>query len=246
MKKIFLAIIAIQFLCACNLLSMKSRDVDNYYQASGIEKYFLNDVPEWLNFNETLECKRKRNIQFFDLPLMAKSFQISFGDLIQFQASYNEEYIARSFVSKANPFSLQDKQFLFYKSLDKINNQIKTFNLPKFKTIYLVLVDSLLEDSKKLTKLKEFLNSSTFNNGYPVLISFCYTVHEIEEKFSEKTYSILPAEMTTTFLENGAASNKFYFSLESIFPSEYQLRVYKSKELKNIKLFSETIKEFQF
>jgi len=242
MKKIILIFSMLVFNSACSVSNLKKRDMENYYQASGIEKYFLNEIPEWLNFHETLQCQRNRNFQFFNIPLMQRSYQMSFLDAIQFQASYNFEYLE----GKGAEYSLQEKQFLFYKSLDRINNKINFFDRPKFKSVFLVLIDSEFNDEKRVKDLKSFLNSSTFDQGVPVLVSFCYSKKEIESKFFEKNYGILSGEMTTTYLENGDSAKKFYFPFEHIFPDDYKLRVYKSKNFKTVNLFSEKIKEYQY
>ena len=103
-------------LSGCSTLTaqgMKPRTVEDYYSSTGVEKYFLSDIPRWANFDQVAGCYRSSNIRYFDLDAMMKSYGLSYSKALQVQASYNEEMATLKGEDKSHTPTLKEEELLF-------------------------------------------------------------------------------------------------------------------------------------
>lgn len=237
--KSFLILFA--FLFGCSNQNFKNRTIENYYQSSGVEKYFLTDLPHWANFSSEANCKRNYSIRFFDIEQIMKSFSIDFQTAIQIQATFNDDYnrLFENYKDKTIP--LNDEQLLFFKSSEKVNSKINFFIPPKYKRIHLVWIDEMIKNNEDEKKLKTFLKSRVHDEGVPVLVSMCLTKKELEEKFKEENFSSITSEMMSIYSSDGSIKNLLHFELDQFFTKDQQLYFY-SKSKSNNNLFSGNIK----
>ncbi len=227
--KFFLLMIFI-FLSACS--TERPKDIENYFQSAGTEKYILSDLPDWANFSETGVCKRNSAIKFFDIDLLMKNYAIDFKKAISIQASFNEEYNNIVEKNPKKPIPLNDEQLLFFKAFEKNNAGISYFSPPQFKKINLVSIDSISKGENEILNLKKFLNSKIFDLAPAVLISYCYTKKEIESIFNERTYPVISIELLSIFKTDGSRGTKFSLPLETFFTKDVDLNLYLRAEKK--------------
>ena len=226
MKKLFLSLL---LLAGCANPDLKPRTVENFYQSSGIEKYFLSELPQWANFSVTASCFKQDPIRYFDINALMKSYSISYATAIQIQASFNDEYV-RLVKKKDAVIPFSEEQLLFFRASDKVNAKIVFFDPPTFKRVHLIWIDSV-ED----IKVKKFLKSDAHNKGFPVLLSFCMTKREIEEKFNEANYKMISAEMFSTFDTSGIRIPSFSLALDQFFKTEQELVLYAPQKIQDLK-----------
>jgi hypothetical protein len=230
MKKIFIIIF---LLSACANQSIKQRTIEEYYQSSGVEKYFLSSLPIWANFSTIAGCFRNEQIQYLDLNALMKSYSVSYATALQIQGSYNEEYLKLTKL-RDNIVPFSEMQLLFFRASDRVNSKIVFFEPPSFNRIHLVWVDNV--DTQKV---KKFLKSSVHDKGIPILLSFCLTKNELEAKFSESNYKIISAEMFSIFDITGAKTPAFGLSLDQLFKANQEVILYspqaKQQEINEIK-----------
>jgi hypothetical protein len=227
MKKIFFCLLV---LLGCANESSKTRTIEDYYQSSGIEKYFLSEIPPWANFSATSACFRKKQIRYFDINALMKSYSIDYATAIQIQASFNDEFI-RLTKKKETIIPFAEEQLLFFRASDKVNSKIVFFDPPTYKRIHFVWVDGAEED-----KIKKFLKSNIHDKGIPVLISFCMTKNELEEKFSESNYKMISAEMFSVFDTIGVVNPGFSLYLDQFFKDSQEVIFYSAqKKIQEIK-----------
>ena len=232
MKKIVsLALIA--FLVAACSSGLKPRNVEQYYTSTGVEKYFLSDIPEWANFSQSAGCFRTKGIRYFDINAMMKSYSLSYANATQVQASFNEEYL----LAKKQPnvtLTLKDEEVLFFKASEKVNSKITFFEAPAFKQIHLIWLDEALKGKKQEDKLKNFLQSSTQDTGVPVLVSACLTKQEIEAKFPDLAVKVISAEMFSIFDDQGEKQPSLHINLGAFFKADQKLIFYTQEAKKNV------------
>jgi hypothetical protein len=234
MKNIFFLFL---ILVGCANENLKTRTVENYYQSTGVEKYFLTELPPWANFSSAAGCFRQDPIRYFDLNALMKSYSINYATAIQVQASFNDEY-ARLAKKKDTVIPFSEEQLLFFRASDKVNSKIIFFGPPTFKRIHLIWVDAV-----DVAKVKKFIKSDTNNKGVPVLLSFCMTKHELEEKFSEENFKMISAEMFSVYDIAGAKIPGFALSLDQFFKPEQELIIYSPQ--KNNETISELKGKYQ-
>lgn len=229
MKYLFLMI---TLLAGCANENIKPRTIENYYQSSGIEKYFLSEIPPWANFSASAGCLRKNQIRYFDINSLMKSYSIDYATAIQIQASFNDEYIRLSKnIDALIPFP--EEQLLFFRASDKVTSKILFFEAPSFKRINLIWVDGV-DDSA----INKFLNSKVQDLGVPVLISLCLTKVELESKFVDHNYKMITAEMFSIFDLTGNKIPSFSLFIDQFFKANQEIILYthtKIQEMKELK-----------
>lgn len=235
MRIVFLIFISI-LLGSCSS-SLKSRTIEQYYTSTGVEKYFLSDLPEWANYSVSGKCYRKSEIRYFNIESLMKSYSLSYADAIQIQATFNDEYLNLK-KREGVTLTLQNEEQIFFKASDRVNSQIKFFDAPLFKQIHLILLDEALKSKKQEEKMKLFLQSSIQDNGFPVLISACLTKREIEERFPDIAVKFISAEMFSVYDINGVMLPSIHTQVDAFFKPEQKIIFYSQevkKSLDNIK-----------
>lgn len=223
----FLAMITLVSSCSSGL---KPRDIGQYYTSTGVEKYFLSDLPEWANYSVSSACYRSSGIRYFDIDALMKSYSLNYADAIQIQATFNEEFL----LLKKQPqvtTGPKEEELMFFKASDKVNSKIKFFEAPTFKQIHLIWLDEALKGKAREDKLKNFLQSSVHDSGFPVLISACMTKSEIEAKFPNTALKSISAEMFSAYDGNGTRQPGIHIELGAFFQPDQKVIFY-SQELK--------------
>ncbi|RPJ69528.1 MAG: hypothetical protein EHM20_16330 [Alphaproteobacteria bacterium] len=226
---------------------MKPRTVEDYYVSTGVVKYFLSDIPAWASFNQKAGCFRNKNIRYFNIEALMKSYGLSYNQALQLQASFNEglsEFIAG--LDQGRSQTLKEEELLFYKVSEKISSKIIFFDPPVFERVNFVWLDEVLGDEKKEKKLKDFLNSSTMDLGVPVLVSFCMTRDEVEKKFPDLNTKMITAELFSIYDSKGKATPGFKFEVDQFFKPEQKLYFYTQKNLVPSDEFQGTFKALNY
>jgi len=230
--KIVCILFTILFISACSSFSqqgMKPRTVEDYYTSTGVEKYFLTEIPAWANFDQTASCYRPTSIRYFDINALMKSYGLEYAKALQVQASYNEEMVTFKGGAEKRIPSLKEEELLFYKVSEKVSSKIIFFDPPAFKRINIVLIDEVLDDVKKEKKLKAFLNSPVMDEGVPVIFSFCLTRAEVEKRFPDINTKMITAEMLSVYSSNGEKAPRFQIDLSQFFKATQKLYFYSQK-----------------
>lgn len=237
MKNVFLSLMVVSVLAGSCSSGLKPRSVDQYYTSTGVEKYFLSDLPEWANYSVSAGCFRASGIRYFDIDALMKSYSMSYSDAIQIQATFNEEYLNLKKQPGVN-VGLKEEELVFFRASERVNNKIKFFEAPTFKQVHLIWLDEALKGKKQEDKLKNFLQSSVQDSGFPVLVSACLTKSEIEAKFPNVAIKAISSEMFSIYDNNGVRQPSIHTQLEAFFRPEQKLIFYSQeakKSLDNIK-----------
>lgn len=215
------------FLTSCSTTSgLKPRTVEEYYVSTGIERYFLPDIPEWANFSQSGGCFRTKGLRYFDIDALMKSYSLNFFEALQVQASFNEEFLAAKKSQGKETLTLKEDENIFFKASEKVGSKINFTNLPDFKRVHLIWVDEVIADSAREQKLKNFLNSSVHDEGVPVLVSACLTKSDLEKKFPETNIKSLSAELFSIYDAKGQKKPNLHINVDVFFKPEQKLFFY--------------------
>ncbi|MDD4972885.1 MAG: hypothetical protein PHY93_00960 [Bacteriovorax sp.] len=231
---ILLSLLYVTFISSCaslNNSTMQARTVEDYYVTTGVEKYFLTDIPSWANFDQKASCYRTTTIRYFDIDALMKSYGLTYNQALQVQSSFNEEFTQFRKSDKKHRTTLKEEELLFYKVSEKVSSKIIFFDPPTFKRVNLIWLDEVLNDPKKFKKLKTFLNSKAMEAGVPVLVSFCLTKEEVESQFPELTPKVITAELFSVYDSHGARTPGFKIDLDQFFKPDQKLYFYSQKNL---------------
>ena len=234
MKFCFILILVLTFFTSCSNIStpgMQPRTVEDYYVSTGVEKYFLTDLPSWANFNQKAGCYHKSSIRYFDIEALMKSYGLTYSMAIQVQGSFNEEFSHFKKLDRQQPTTLKEEELLFYKVSEKISSKLVFFDPPTFNRVNLIWLDEALGNPKKEKKLKNFLKSSTMDTGVPVLVSFCLTKDEVEDLYPDLNSKMITAELFSVYDSKGIKSPGFKFVLDQFFKPEQKLNFYSQEKI---------------
>ncbi|OFZ23288.1 MAG: hypothetical protein A2202_02895 [Bdellovibrionales bacterium RIFOXYA1_FULL_36_14] len=237
---IFLIIILCLFFNSCTLGSKGTDDLkknlDQYYQSSGVVHYFLSELPDWANYSETGNCLRSIRVKYVHMKNMMESFNLNYHQLIHFQYQFNKDYqMLSQFYENKNLF-LKNEESLFYDVLDKIKSGIYAFLKPKFERVNLIWIDPLISSADFDQQLVKVFARPEMLLGHPVVISMCKDYHTISEvlkktKLDKYDVRIIPAEMFSIFLEDGSRDFSFSVNLNGMFTTEQKLYLYTPKKV---------------
>ncbi|MCY4524027.1 MAG: hypothetical protein OXB84_04740 [Halobacteriovoraceae bacterium] len=204
------------------------RNTLKYFSGSEINRYFLPNLPHWINFSQTARCRRKISIRYLDIMKLRRNFSLNYNQALQFQYMFNKrvEQIKREQNIDFIPFEEEEK--IFYDISNKIQSGIKIFNRPSFKRVHLVWVDSYFSNPQKLKKI---LDGSTMVKGHPVLVSLCKGSLEIEDfltrnNLHNQNIRIMPAEMFSVFDLNGKMTTTVHLHLTSFFDKKQKVYLF--------------------
>ncbi|MBC7537766.1 MAG: hypothetical protein H7281_03035 [Bacteriovorax sp.] len=229
-----LLVTSVSLISSCanlNNSNMQSRTVEDYYVTTGVEKYFLTDIPSWANFDQKASCYRTTTIRYFDIEALMKSYGLSYNQSLQVQSTFNEEFTQFKKSDKKHLTTLKEEELLFYKVSEKVSSKIIFFDPPTYKRVNLIWLDEVLGDPKKENKLKNFLNSSSMDLGVPVLVSFCLTRDEVETQFPDFSPKMITAELFSVYDSKGIRTPGFKIDLGQFFKPDQKLYFYSQKDV---------------
>ena len=232
--KLFLNSVVLILIMSCSSngnSNLKSRELDDYYVATGVSKYFLTDLPDWANFVSSAKCFKQTRLRYFDVEALMKSFGLTYNQALQLQSTFNEEFTIFKIKNEKHLVTTKEEEQLFYKVSEKVNSKILFFDPPTFKKINLIMLDEILNDKKAEQKLKQFLNSKVMDTGVPVLVSFCLTRSEVENKFPDLNAKMITAELFSIYDKTGNKTPGFKIELDQFFTEDQKLNLYSQKKL---------------
>lgn len=210
---------------------MKRRNLDRYYVSSGIERFFLPDIPRWANVSKTASCRRQGGIKFINLPKLQNNFRLSYSDAVQFQYYLNKEREAKKKFYSSEFLMLKDEEIIFYDVSDKIQSGIYAFTPPKFERVNLVWIDPAIGSEKKMKDLIRLMRSRSMDLGHPVFISMCLD-HKALQSFigTSKAFQdnvlMIPFDLFSIYNSNKEQQLDFNLEIESLFRPEQNLHLY--------------------
>lgn len=226
-------ILLLSFLVSCTSTQMrdgKPRMLEAYYHTSGVERYFLAQLPDWANFSSEGQCRRTKPVRYLNFTNLHKSFKFSYEQLAQFQYMINKRMNAFVENSDAKILRPKDEEFIFYNVKDQISGGAKEFMTPKFKQVSLIWVDPAVTDGKAFVKLRKYINSDAINHAEPVLVSMCLDDKEMARFIKTRLKNAIglkyiSSEMFTPYNQYMQLSTEYSISFENLFKKDQKVQV---------------------
>lgn len=224
-------------LAGCAQNGMERRNLDQYFMASGITRYFLPDLPDWANYSQSANCHRKQSIRYFDMKKLRDSFSLSYTQSIHFQVMFNLEREEQLKLTSLDALPLKEEEKVFYTVSDKVQSGAFSVRLPTFKRVNLVWIDPLTKSEQGIKKLKELVSSDVMNVGHPVFVSLCMGQHELEHFMTSQNMHYLNIrkisyEFFTLYGIDKVMNSKLGLDFSEIFDETQKLYLY--SPLKNV------------
>jgi hypothetical protein len=204
---------------------LKRRNIETYFNNSGVVRYFLPDLPKWANFSTSGKCFRQSSIRYFDLAAVRNSFFLTYEQAIQQQLAFNQ-LVAKTLEPDHRKYiTLQDEERYFFEASEKIQAGIRIFQKPKYKRIHVVWIDHVLENPSRLKKL---MATKRMELGHPVYLSMCSSRTEVIQylrKNGLNTFNIriISQEMFSPFDEQNNKVPAYALDLAALFDKNQKI-----------------------
>ncbi|GEM_PF-1271791 len=214
-------------LVSCSLTNNKA-DIERVgYQTSGVEQYFLPELPAWINHSSEGKCFKTNSFHYLDFPKIAVSYQLNYVQLIELQALYNdrlEEYFRSTTSRFLKP--VEEASF-FSNSMEQVRGGVRKFNIPEsVREVDVVWLEGFIKE-KKIADLLAMGKSEQFNERLPILFSSCLSKSALNQWIKE----------------NGLENVGFYLlSSEWLTPYAGDLKLKPGLQIEITKLISSKIK----
>lgn len=239
-----LVILSLFLLVGCTTSSEKhlKQDLDQVYIGSGVEKYYLSDMPTWANFSQIASCSRAEPVRFLNFENMYKSYSMDYEQLIQFQHMLNRKFSSYKHSTGRKTIFLKDESFIMHNVHQQIIGGSRDFIVPNFKRVHLVWIDSALKSEKAKRRLKKLMYSAQMEKGHPIFVSTCLSSIQLEKFISKMGMSkfgakLISQDMFSPYNEKFKIINEFALDFSKLMPNKniYYFGPYLPKEFKGIK-----------
>lgn len=223
LKTKFLNCSALLILISCSSGEVR-QSVDAPYRTSGVEQYFLPELPSWANSSASGRCFKSSSLQYMDFSKLATTYQLDYAQMVELQAQYNIKREAY-FSSTAHRFLKPVEEASFFSNtLEQVRGGVRQFSLPNVDTYDVIWLESYLQTGK-LDELKRDAENGRFDMHPPVLFSSCLSRQHLsqwisDEDLDEVGFYLLSAEWLATYNAAAELSPGLQLDLTQFFPGK--------------------------
>ena len=204
-----------------------------YYMSSGEVNYFLPELPYWANYSNSGRCHLDKSVRYLNFEKLRRSLLLSYEEAMQMQLMFNHELQLAESKEHIKIVDFKSEEKMFYDISQKIQQNIRTFKVPKFSRIHVIWVDHFLASPQELKKI---LNKKEMDQGHPVLLSMCLSYKGLENylkqnKLDNKNIRIISSELFTPYNKNNEFNYQFNLNLDDLFRSKKNVYLYLKKGL---------------
>lgn len=200
----FLSSFLLLVLTSCTQGQLRQGTDQAPYRTSGLEKYFLPELPKWANNSASGQCFKKHSFQYLDFTKLGQTYDLKYADLIELQAQYNER-LESYFRSTALRFVKPVEEAAFFSNtLENVRGGVRAFKLPAMASkVDIIWVDRYMA-LNQVNELKKMNELGRFDERVPVLFSSCLSKQDlnqwlIENNLDQVGFYTLSAEWLTPF-----------------------------------------------
>lgn len=200
----YLSCLVLLILISCSS-SEERRSLDGAatYQTSGVEQYFLPELPNWANNSPSGHCFKKNSFQYMDFSKLSKSHQLTYPQMVELQAQYNERlenYFRSSAVRFLKPV---EEAGFFSNTLEQVSAGVKHLKLPPVSEVDVIWLEGY-QLQGKIKEFEQMAREGKFDNRLPILFSSCLSRQDLSAWLSEGGldqvgFYLLSAEWLTPF-----------------------------------------------
>jgi hypothetical protein len=173
LKKIYLNYsVLLLSLISCSSSEVRQRINDAPYRTSGIEQFFLPELPAWANYSSVGRCYKSSSFQYLDFPKVHASYQLSYAEMVELQAQYNErreDYFRSTAYRFLKPV---EESAFFSNTLEQVRGGVRQFKLPKVSQADIVWLEGFTQGNK-IADLRKMAKTGKFDERATVLFSSC-------------------------------------------------------------------------
>jgi len=210
--------------------SPEKKEVSEAYYSSGVEKFFLPEIPTWANFSTYGHCYKSDSILYLDFSKIKVEHGLNYKQMIELQALYHHK--------RMNYFEEVDKKFLkpveelafFANSLEQVKAKdglIKSYDSKKINIIWL---ESFLKNHE-VNQLTSLIEEDRFIEFPTILFSSCRSRTNLENfldsyDVDHESLILLGPEMLTSFNAEGEKKPALEVNLNQLFGDDTKFELF--------------------
>lgn len=167
----YLSFLALLSLLSCGTSGTKQTiDPATGYRTSGVEQFFLPELPAWANYSAPGQCLKASSFTYLNFPKLKEVYQLNYVQMVELQAQYNER-LENYFRSTAVRFlkPMEEASF-FSNTLEQVRGGVRSLKLPPVAQVEVIWLESFT-----LKEIKALAKSERFNEKLPILFSSCHS-----------------------------------------------------------------------
>jgi hypothetical protein len=181
----FLVYSVLLILISCGSGEVKRNMEETSYRTSGVEQFFLPELPAWANSSPSGRCFKCSSFHYMDFLKLSQNYQLTYPEMIELQAQYNdrlETYFRSTTVRFLKP--VEEASF-FANTLEQVRGGARQLKLPLVNEVDVVWLDGFLADNK-IDELKAMAKAGKFDERLPILFSGCLSKQALSNWLSEQ------------------------------------------------------------
>jgi hypothetical protein len=203
----FLSFSLLLIIISCSNGQVREVDADAPYRTSGLEKFFLPELPAWANNSASGQCFKKHSFQYLDFSKLGSTYNLKYTELIELQAQYNER-LEDYFRSTTQRFLKPVEEAAFFSNtLENVRGGVKHFKLPEeIKDVEVIWLDRYIA-LNQVNEIKKMNEVGRFDQRLPVLFSSCLSKQDlnqwlVENNLDQVGFYTISAEWLTPYGSN--------------------------------------------
>jgi hypothetical protein len=232
----FLNYLVLLALISCSGAEIKQDLSESPYQTSGIEQFFLPELPTWANFSASGACFKKRSFQYLDMPKVNASYGLNYADLIELQAQYNER-LENYFRSTSMRFVKPVEEAAFFSNtLENVRAGVKGLKLPASVTkVDVIWLDRYIA-LNLVDQIKRMSQTGRFDERAPILFSACMSKQDLQQWLVEKGFDqvgfySITGEWLSPFATDLTSRPSLHLELKKILNPQIEVRLISPEEI---------------